>query len=359
MRKGALAKTSATCMTVAVAMAVSRGQNISHRIVGGVQVTEEDKFPFLVSLQTQGLHFCGGAKINDEWVLTAAHCFLNGVDVLSQVVVGTIDLAGEDLLEIGVEQVIVHPNFVVSSFGAPLNDIALVKLAEPLETENIEFSSEPEIETGEEVTVAGFGLLADIKNAVARCGNCFDCGSDRCFSSDESCRELFCLDVDPETDFLFEVTVQAVSDQTCDSIFGDNFDKDIMFCAGDLDGGKDSCQGDSGGPLINAEGVQIGIVSFGQGCAIEGTAGVYTRVSTYSDFINATINSQEANSTNESFFSSEQRTLIVAVGAGLVALMSVVGVIVLFRRTAKASKETLADNGGAALANPGRFSATP
>jgi hypothetical protein len=36
-------------------------------------------------------------------------------------------------------------------------------------------------------------------------------------------------------------------------------------------GGKDSCYGDSGGPLFAADGegglVQLGIVSFGQGCA--------------------------------------------------------------------------------------------
>lgn len=66
-----------------------------------------------------------------------------------------------------------------------------------------------------------------------------------------------------------------------------------MICAGDPRGGwtKDSCQGDSGGPLqvINPRNLcvfqVIGITSFGQGCAIIDTPGVYTRVSHYISWI--------------------------------------------------------------------------
>lgn len=47
-------------------------------------------------------------------------------------------------------------------------------------------------------------------------------------------------------------------------------------------------QGDSGGPLTY-DNIQIGVVSFGEGCAI--VAGVYTRVSTYLPWINDTIES--------------------------------------------------------------------
>ncbi len=47
-----------------------------------------------------------------------------------------------------------------------------------------------------------------------------------------------------------------------------------MLCAGITAGGKDACQGDSGGPLsysvptLEDRHHQIGVVSFGQGCAL-------------------------------------------------------------------------------------------
>jgi trypsin len=42
-------------------------------IVGGVPATAGD-FPFIVSFQKNGQHFCGGSLIDSTTVLTAAHC---------------------------------------------------------------------------------------------------------------------------------------------------------------------------------------------------------------------------------------------------------------------------------------------
>jgi trypsin len=42
-------------------------------IVGGVPAVAGD-FPFIVSLQKNGQHFCGGSLLDSTTVLTAAHC---------------------------------------------------------------------------------------------------------------------------------------------------------------------------------------------------------------------------------------------------------------------------------------------
>ena len=52
-----------------------------------------------------------------------------------------------------------------------------------------------------------------------------------------------------------------------------------MVCAGVPEGGKDACQGDGGGPLmLKNSGNQVGIVSWGAGCAEKEHPGVYANV---------------------------------------------------------------------------------
>ncbi len=72
-----------------------------------------------------------------------------------------------------------------------------------------------------------------------------------------------------------------------------SYDKQRQFCAMVDGGGKDSCQGDSGGPIhqwLDDHWEQVGIVSFGTGCALPTNPGIYTRLSFYHDWIQATIN---------------------------------------------------------------------
>ena len=87
---------------------------------------------------------------------------------------------------------------------------------------------------------------------------------------------------------------------------------DVMLCAGEEDGGKDACNGDSGGPLLQkmSDGtlVQVGIVSFGSGCARANRPGIYTRVSTFADWIHSQICDLSSNPPSSCFSGSAIRS---------------------------------------------------
>lgn len=87
---------------------------------------------------------------------------------------------------------------------------------------------------------------------------------------------------------LRQVTVPIWNDTACLASYNLNFISKI-YCAGYPQGGGDACQGDSGGPLMlqGAQGrwLLAGVVSFGFRCGEPNFPGVYTRVSSYLDWI--------------------------------------------------------------------------
>jgi secreted trypsin-like serine protease len=93
----------------------------------------------------------------------------------------------------------------------------------------------------------------------------------------------------PGSNQLLFVDVPVVSNTDCNKPESyDGLVSDQMFCAGARDGGLDSCQGDSGGPVVsNVSGTNelVGVVSWGFGCARELKYGVYTRVTSVSQWI--------------------------------------------------------------------------
>lgn len=62
-----------------------------------------------------------------------------------------------------------------------------------------------------------------------------------------------------------------------------------MLCAGWKEGIKDSCQGDSGGPLVcleNDKALLFGVTSWGVGCGLPDSPGVYVRIMSYLPWLN-------------------------------------------------------------------------
>ena len=230
----------------------------AQRIIGGYEAVE-DRYPYAVSLQGPLGHFCGGSLIARDVVLTAAHCR----GVARSAVVGRHDL-GEyndgDTFAIRAE--LPHPKydellssydymllFLVDGYAAAGEDVVTARL-----------NPDPSVPApGMDVTVVGWGDT-DISDAV-----------------------------EDVSDVLMKVAVRVVSNDECGSVEGSGYSyrgriTDSMLCA--WSDGRDSCQGDSGGPLVirggNDDGrsdVQVGIVSWGIGCAYDKFPGIYARVS--------------------------------------------------------------------------------
>ena len=92
--------------------------------------------------------------------------------------------------------------------------------------------------------------------------------------------------------YLRFASVPSVPDGTCAAVY--RFVASDMMCAGNLrTGGVDTCEGDSGGPMLRRDAagrwLQVGIVSWGVGCARPGYPGVYTRVSAFAGQIQAAV----------------------------------------------------------------------
>lgn len=244
---------------------INQKGNPSSLIVGGEEVDPPFKYEFMASLQySTGGHFCGGSLINNTWILTAAHCS-TGMNPRGVVVkLHRHQLSRTDSAEGGisasVSSITVHPDYRALTFD---NDVALWRLSSAVNTlDAIALDERGQYETvNSDVTVAGWGALVQGGRG---------------------------------SDTLQEVTVPIISQSTCRSQYGQSRITDQMICAGLIEGGKDSCQGDSGGPLwssIPGYPVQVGVVSWGEGCAKPDRAGVYARVSALIDFIRETIQS--------------------------------------------------------------------
>lgn len=232
-------------------------------IVGGYQA-EEGQFPFMASLQFKGDdgtagHFCGGSVIGTRWVLTAAHCLVDTQPGEIQVAVGRTNIddlsTGQTLTA---DRIVVHPDYEDTGTF----DAALVRVTQDIASPSVELAAvgEDSLEQdGAALTVAGWGT------------------------------EFFGSPLIPAD--LKAVDVEAVADDQCTTNGLMGFQGDSEICAETL--GGDSCQGDSGGPLfgtVAGRTVQVGIVSYGLGCATPGFPGVYGEVNNASirSFISST-----------------------------------------------------------------------
>ena len=221
-------------------------------IVGGNE-TNPGEYPFIVSMADSIGHFCGASVISPTYVMSAAHCSGGSFHV----VIGAHDqnnLSGTQT--INVKRTINHPNYGNNGY-----DISVYELEEPIDAAfyaPIKLGNQSHESVGRMATVIGWGATSEGGSLARK---------------------------------LQDVDVPIISYQQCQDGYdldNKNINDAVEICAGYSQGGQDSCQGDSGGPLVvkeNGEFFQVGVVSWGTGCAQPDFAGVYARVSALSSWV--------------------------------------------------------------------------
>lgn len=261
------AKLLSAVVGLACLSSTSAFADVSSRIINGEQAPAES-WPFMTALVFKNVdayngQFCGASFIGQRYVLTAAHCVATAGGEDFDVVIGVSNLASDDAVShrYSVKNIYTHADYDSIRLS---NDIAILELTEEPKEKQVSLVdrfTRWNLDDDQMLTVMGWGDQD---------------ASDRYASNSN----------------LFQVNVPLVDQALCQAA-GDNnsnygFIGDDAFCAGFPAGGKDSCQGDSGGPIIvetNGSYEQLGIVSWGDGCADANAYGVYTNISHFESWI--------------------------------------------------------------------------
>ena len=251
------------------------------RIVGGNDASPGE-YKFFV--QWPG---CGASLIHEDIILTAAHCnVLKGNSVL----VGahkrwTIEGSPVNSKQRTIVERREHPQYWDGMYRY---DFMVMKLDRKVNLPRVLLNRDDSLpRDAARTTILGFGgTEARLDPSV------FSDGDERLSHANTTVKESREEIEGRRVDILQEAQVKVVPHGTCNgrSMYNGFVDDNIMICAADTN--TDSCFGDSGGPMvqkINGRYVQVGVVSFGVGCARPERPGVYSRVSAVVDWIDQQI----------------------------------------------------------------------
>ncbi|KAI7815635.1 Serine protease [Rhyzopertha dominica] len=226
-------------------------ENANWRVVGG-STASNGQFPYIVSLRQNSGHFCGGTILSTAWILTAAHCTV-GVSANAIVAVAGTNTLNSGGARYGIARIINHASYSSQTLA---NDIALIRTSSNIALSSTVSTlpiSNSNVGAGVTVTLSGWG------------------------------RTSFPGNIPNNLQFI---NLRSISNADCQRQHTNPI-YNSQLCTF-TQRGQGACHGDSGGPLAT-NGVLVGVVSWGQPCAI-GFPDVFTRVSSYVNWILSSAN---------------------------------------------------------------------
>ncbi|XP_026052176.1 granzyme K-like [Carassius auratus] len=211
-------------------------------IIGGKDV--KNKQPWMVSIQKNQKHMCGGILIKDQWVLTAACCKEKNMKSVT-VLIGSLSLSK------GTQRVGILSYDYPKTYNerTKQDDIMLIKLNKKVKAKTKKIpKKEKDVPPGTNCVVTGWGTTNS-------------------------------NDMNEPSDKLQMLEVSVMRRERCNIYYKDDpVITEDMLCAGGKQDNTGTCWGDSGGPL-ECKNNLVGVVSGSKECGNPKKPTVYTFLS--------------------------------------------------------------------------------
>ncbi|CAF0934325.1 unnamed protein product [Adineta steineri] len=223
--------------------------------------------PWHVSIQYNEQHICSGTLIDNQHILTTAHCFQQSLIPIPYSVVLGAHYLSNSTYRIPIDRFIFHSDY---NSQTSENNIGLIKLSERIDSFSNQITpaclarSTKQSDKSNPLIVAGWRTIKNNTWSVS------------------------------ETDELRQ-TVLTVMNECSDVYKNKKYNLKKEICAGTKYSKRDLCQGDDGSGLFEKQNhdidrwILVGIMNYGCDCAQQGYPGVYIRISAYYDWIQNTI----------------------------------------------------------------------